>query len=173
MLKKTNMKKGISLVTLIITIAVLLILLSTITFSFSEVLSNTKKKQFAKEIYEVQNLVDKYVYENQDYPYIITDNVLEKIDITINDSNTLQFADEDIGDNNTVSLYPINLVKAGVNNLSRGTKEDGNSQDVYALSAKTGKVYYVKGVKIKSNTYYTLNDELTKLIGIKYWNESK
>lgn len=165
MIKNINTKKGISLIVLLITLAVILILLTTITFSADNIISNTKKRQFAKEIYEVQNLVDKYKYENDDYPYII-ENDKKKV-ININGENIdEQFISED-SINNTITLYPIDLYKAGVQNLSRGTNKNDNEKDVYAFSNKTGKVYYVKGFKVRNTTYYTLTDELKSLIGFK------
>lgn len=165
MIKNINTKKGISLIVLLITIAVILILLTTITFSADNIISNTKKRQFAKEIYEVQNLVDKYKYENDDYPYII-ENDKKKV-ININGENIdEQFVGED-SINNTITLYPIDLSKAGVQNLSRGTNKNDNERDVYAFSNKTGKVYYVKGFKVRNTTYYTFTDELKSLIGFK------
>ena len=163
MIKNINTKKGISLIVLLITLAVILILLTTITFSADNIISNTKKRQFAKEIYEVQNLVDKYKYENDDYPYIIENDEKKVININVENIDE-QFVGEDII-NNTITLYPIDLSKAGVQNLSRGTKKDNNENDVYAFSNKTGRVYYVKGYKFRNNTYYTLTDELKSLIG--------
>lgn len=165
MIKKINTKKGISLLVLLITIAVILILLTTITFSADNIISNTKKRQFAKEIYEVQNLVDKYKYENDDYPYIIENDEKKVININVENIDE-QFVGED-SINNTITLYPIDLSKAGVQNLSRGTNKNDNENDVYAFSNKTGRVYYVKGYKVRNNTYYTLTDELKSLIGFK------
>ena len=165
MIKIINNKEGISLIILLITIAVILILLTTITFSVDNVINNTKKRQFAKEIYEVQNLVDKYKVENGDYPYIIEND--EKKTITINVENFFDvFGSEDITDN-IVTLYPINLSKAGIQNLSRGINKNNNSNDVYAISNTTGIVYYVKGYKVGNNTYYNLTDELKSLLGFK------
>ena len=69
-----KIKKGISMIALLITIAVFLILLTVITISSDKIINNTKKKQFAREIYEVQNLVDKYKYEKEEYPYTILDD---------------------------------------------------------------------------------------------------
>lgn len=165
MIKKINTKKGISLLVLLITIAVILILLTTITFSADNIISNTKKRQFAKEIYEVQNLVDKYKYENDDYPYIIENYEKKVININVENIDE-QFMSED-SINNTVTLYPIDLYKAGVQNLSRGTNKNDNEKYVYAFSNKTGKVYYVKGFKVGRYTYYTLTNELRELIGLK------
>lgn len=165
MIKKINTKKGISLIVLLITIAVILILLTAITFSADTLISNTKKRQFAKEIYEVQKVVDKYKYENDDYPYIIENDEKKVFNINVENIDE-QFVDEEII-NNTITLYPIELSKAGVQNLSRGTKNDNNENDVYTFSDKTGKVYYVKGFKVGRDTYYTLTNELRKLIGLK------
>ena len=66
------------MIALLITIAVFLILLTVITISSDKIINNTKKKQFAREIYEVQNLVDKYKYEKEEYPYTILDDNNEK-----------------------------------------------------------------------------------------------
>ena len=63
-------KKGISLVVLLIVIGVMLILLSTITISLDNIVTNSKKRQFAKEIYEIQSMVDTYKKQNDDYPYV-------------------------------------------------------------------------------------------------------
>lgn len=170
MIKKINTKKGISIIVLLITIAVILILLTAITFSADTLISNTKKRQFAKEIYEVQKVVDKYKYENDDYPYIIENDEKKVFNINVENIDE-QFVGEEIL-NNTVTLYPIELSKTGVQNLSRGTKNDNNENDVYALSDKTGKVYYVKGFKVGRDIYYTLTNELKKLIGVKQLDDS-
>lgn len=165
MIGNIKLKDGISLIVLIITIVVILILLTTITISADNIINNNKKKKFAKEMYEVQSIVDKYKYENNDYPYIIEND--EKKTITININNILeQFSDEDVIDD-TVTLYQVSLSKVEIQNLSLGTEKNDNVNDVYAFSQKTGKVYYVKGYKVSNITYYTLTDELKALIGLK------
>ncbi len=163
--KEKKKKRGISLIVLMITIAIILILLTTIVFSFDNVINTTKKRQFAKEIFEIQNMLDKYNYENNDYPYIVEDGENKEITFDIPD-NFDQFGNEDKSNHN-VQLYPIDLVKLGVQNLSRGVKKDNNEYDIYAFSNKTGKVYYLKGFKVSNKIYYTLTDELKKSIGIK------
>ena len=105
-----KIKKGISMIALLITIAVFLILLTVITISSDKIVNNTKKKQFAREIYEVQNLVDKYKYEKEEYPYtILDDNTKESISIDITDDLTDQFDKEGVKEGDKVELYTIHF----------------------------------------------------------------
>ena len=161
-----KIKKGISMIALLITIAVFLILLTVITISSDKIINNTKKKQFAREIDEVQNLVDKYKYEKEEYPYtILDDNTKESMSIDITDDLTDQFDKEGVKEGDKVELYTIDLNKIGAENITRGIKKDNNLKDVYAFSEKTGIVYYIKGYKVGKNVYYTLTDELKGQIG--------
>ena len=161
-----KIKKGISMIALLITIAVFLILLTVITISSDKIVNNTKKKQFAREIYEVQNLVDKYKYEKEEYPYtILDDNTKESISIDITDDINDQFKNEGVTEGDKAKLYTIDLNKIGAENITRGIKKDNNLKDVYAFSEKTGIVYYIKGYKVGKNVYYTLTDELKGQIG--------
>jgi len=154
------------MIALLITIAVFLILLTVITISSDKIINNTKKKQFAREIYEVQNLVDKYKYEKEEYPYtILDDNTKESMSIDITDDLTDQFDKEGVKEGDKVELYTIDLNKIGAENITRGIKKDNNLKDVYAFSEKTGIVYYIKGYKVGKNVYYTLTDELKGQIG--------
>ena len=158
-------KKGISVIAFIIIIGVMLILISTVTVSLDSVVTNSRKRQFAKEIFEIQTMVDSYKKHNNDYPYIKTAEGNKTIELEKNIKNEDQLASEDIIDSK-VELYVINLQKIGVNELSRGYNKDNDVTDVYAFSNKTGKVYYVKGYKVRKNKYYSLTDELKNLIGI-------
>ena len=123
------------MIALLITIAVFLILLTVITISSDKIINNTKKKQFAREIYEVQNLVDKYKYEKEEYPYtILDDNTKESMSIDITDDLTDQFDNEGVKEGDKVELYTIDLKKIGADNITRGKKKDKNLKDLYAFS---------------------------------------
>ena len=168
MIKK---KSGVSYVVVIISIMIFLILLSIITISSNRIINNTKKKQFAKEIYEIQNLVDKYKYENEELPYtVLDDNTKESILLEITDNIKNQFKNEDITEDNKIVLYLVDLNKIGAENITKGTRKDKNSNDVYVFSNKTGIVYYAKGYRVGNNIYYTLTEELKSQIG--YGNET-
>lgn len=168
-----KIKKGISMIALLITMAVFLILLTVITISSDKIVNNTKKKQFAREIYEVQNLVDKYKYENEEYPYtILDDNTKESISINIKYGIWYQFDAEGVTIGDEVELYTIDLNKIGAENITRGIKRNNDLSDVYAFSNKTGIVYYVKGYKVGNDTYCTLTKELKKQIGYGKYSSS-
>lgn len=140
--KKIEKKEGISLVALICTIVVGLIILSTVVFSFNNILNSTKKKEFANEIYTIEKMVEEYKFKNEIYPII----------------------SETEGTTNELDLYEL-----GVNETKRGKKEKGED-DIYTIDVTTGKVTYKKGVKIGSITYYNLDDnnqELRKELGLK------
>lgn len=140
--KKIEKKEGISLVALICTIVVGLIILSTVVFSFNNILNSTKKKEFANEIYTIEKMVEEYKFKNEIYPII----------------------SETEGTTNELDLYEL-----GVNETKRGRKEKGED-DIYTIDVTTGKVTYKKGVKIGSITYYNLDDnnqELRKELGLK------
>lgn len=161
-MKKTS-KKGMTLTSLITTVVIALLLIATITVSYNSIKNSTRKKEFGKEIYTLQKVIEQYKFMNNKYP--VTEEYtfnLSKIDSKYKN----QFSSEDGFDTNSITLSQINLYEAGVETITRGLKQTGED-DLYLLSEKTGKVYYVKGESIGDNIYYTLVDELKKEIGFK------
>ena len=156
-------KKGISLVALVCTMAVTLILLVTIGVSFNNIYQSTKKKEFANEIYSIQKLVEDYYFRNNKYPIL---NGSINIDLSMLDLEANQFIAETRNLTDTITLKPIDLYEAGVQETNRGQQKNGNVKDIYLVSEKTGIVYYLKGEEIGSKIYYALNDELKREIGL-------
>lgn len=155
------MKKGISLATLSIVVLLMIILATTITTTGAFVLNNSKKVKFASEIALVQEMVDEYASKKLDeYP---TSSVVV-VDLSNVSSNAIAEFSEEIENKNEITLYEIDFSLLGKTDLTYGNKQNDDETDVYAVSKKTGKVYYVKGVKIGKNVYYTLNDELKSSI---------
>lgn len=152
------MKRGISLVSLVIVIIIMVILSGIIIFSGVSTVNDVNINIFATEILNIQNAVDEYYYRNGKYP-TATSYVLETT--TIDNGSLEQFAEESITDNKiefkTVDLSVLGINKTGFGNTSRA--------DVYVLSEVTGKVYYMAGVTYEDKTYYTLADELYTIIG--------
>ncbi|MNP26291.1 hypothetical protein D3C76_1191380 [compost metagenome] len=79
-----------------------------------------------------------------------------------------QFQGENIN-NSKVVLKQIDLSKADVESVKRGSGTNG-STDIYSISEKTKRIYYLKGFEVGNKTYYTLTDDLAKLIGISKVN---
>lgn len=154
-------KKGISLVSMAIAITVAITLISTISISLTTSINNSKKMTFAKEIYNIQSLVDEYVNTQETLPDTLTVIEIVPSDIT-------QFEAETLLDGK-LTLEILDLQALGLNNTSYGNEDNGKTnnekaKDVYAVSSKTGKVYYIAGVEIDGKKYYTLTDELKQMI---------
>lgn len=153
------MKKGISLAVLSIVILVTVILATAATTTGSMALNGSKKIKFSSEIALVQELVNEYKKQNGMFPVSTTYD----IDLTnVTSSSVTQFDDEP-KNGNVISLEEIDFSLLPKTNLIYGNKKD--SSDIYAVSYTTGKVYYLKGVKLSKITYYSLTDDLKELIG--------
>ena len=155
------MKNGIAMVTLVVTIAVMLTLVSVITYTGINTANTSKKMAFASEIKMVQECIDSYRTNNEgNFPtsdFVTIDLSNASIDVK------KQFTDngEEIIENK-VYLSKIDYTKIELNSLNRGLGQ--TSDDIYVLSTKSGIVYYAKGLKIGNITYYTLTYELKNLL---------
>lgn len=163
MKNKNYAKKGITLAVLVVTIIITMILVSAIVVSYDSIKNSTKKKEFAKEIYSIQNLVDAYKFKNEKYP--VTTNVTFSI-ATIENEDKIQFINEPGYSSNEVVFRVIDLYEVGIESTTRGTQKNANTNDMYVVSENTGKVFYLKGEEIGDKVYYTLSDELKKEIGL-------
>lgn len=165
-IKKNVMKnkRGITFLVLVITITFMLILASTLSISFFNLVDSTNKKEYANEINSIQKVVDQYEFMNGKYP--VVDDVVTFSLSTLSAEEKEQFANEPGYATNEVIFKEIDLYEAGVDEVTRGTKADDYGMDVYVVSETTGKVYYLKGEKYDGVKYYTLTNELKKSLGI-------
>ena len=155
------MKKGITATSVAIMVVVIIILLGTITTISYNSIQNAKKIVFSLEISNIQEEVDRYVKDSIDSGYPTLGN-----SYTINLSNVSenaisQFDGEEKSANNEISVLEVDLTILGIADTTYGNKK--TTSDVYVLSEKTGRVYYLAGIKSKNTTYYTLTDDLIKL----------
>lgn len=157
------MKKGFSLVTLLVTIFVIIILTSTVVISANKIYNNNKKVKFASEITYISELVRGYISNNNGN---LPSN--SEVIISLEDVNTLdiltQFEDENISKDNTIALNKIDMSMINPGTLYYGNGIEEKSDDIYCISKKTGRIYYARGCKIGLKTYYTLTDDLKKVI---------
>ena len=155
------MKKGITATSVAIMVVVIIILLGTITTISYNSIQNAKKIVFSLEISNIQEEVDRYVKDSIDSSYPTLGN-----SYTINLSNVSenaisQFDGEEKNANNEINVLEVDLTILGIADTTYGNKK--TSSDVYVLSEKTGRVYYLAGIKSKNTTYYTLTDDLIEL----------
>lgn len=139
------MKKGITIITLSVMILVMIIITTTVTISGANAVNNSKKMKFASELLFMKEAVDNYSSLN---------------------SGKLPLNEDVITSDNLPSgnYYEINISLIGNIDTTYGRKSNGDSQDIYVYSRDRKEVYYLKGLKIGSTTYYYLNEELQQII---------
>ena len=157
------MKKGFSLVTLLVTIFVIIILTSTVVISANSIYNSNKKVKFASEISYIKELVNSYMVNNNGNLPSNSEVITSIRDISMDEMQS-QFQDEDISNENTIVLNKIDMSMINPGTLQYGNDTEEKSDDIYCISKKTGRIYYARGCKIGSKTYYTLTDELKKAI---------
>lgn len=159
------MKKGISLIALLATAAILTILISTITISGMNTSNNAKKLAFGTELKLLQESVDTYKTNNDNEYPILETVVVDVSNLTVTAKNQFLENGESLVDNK-ITLYRIDHEKINLNNLKYGNSIDGEN-DIYVVSKDTGYVYYAKGLQIGGRVYFTLTSDILKLIKYK------
>lgn len=164
-MKGIYMKKGITLTTLVIMIAIILIISTTTVVSSVNILNTSKLLKFGTEISYIQSIVDSYSEKNNgELP--ISDIV--RVDISnVNVDDLEQFNGEDIIDDNIILNKFDNSLFEGID-LLYGNEKKSDKTDIYAISLKTKRVYYVKGIKVLNKVYFTLTEDL--MSKIRYTN---
>ena len=151
-------KRGITAISLALTMAILLILVTIVGVSGIATYNTSLKMGLASELANIEVSVDNYYTKTGEYP--VKRNI--QVDISnVTEKSKEQFKSENIVDNKVV-LQEIDYNILGFKTLKYGLGKDGEN-DIYAVSEKTGIVYYVKGLSVDGYTHYMLNEELAKL----------
>ena len=151
------MKKGISLVALIITIIVLIILTSVVVFNMDGPLEEATYAKFANDVSVIQESITMNLLDNE-ARYAINEKSKLLRWVGIIDGYTEEMANQGIEPNfakSTVVIQGNRVLK-----ISSEMKKNINLSEVefdnYYVDAK-GKVYHV-GFKVGDNTYYTVKE---------------
>lgn len=147
-------KQGITVTVMVITIIILTILAGTITVSTYSTINYSRLSAWTTEITYIQDVVNEEINTSSGTDYTLGD-------ITINVEGIVQdeqFEGEIIADDNTVTLKILDLGKLKITNTTYGNLDA--TTDVYAISMQTGRVYYVQGIEIDGEIYYSLTDSL-------------
>lgn len=153
------MKKGITVAMLVVIVSVIGILTTATVKSISSSYTNAKLSVWITEVGLVQDLIN----ENKNN---ISDMLLDEViwDVSkIDNEDRLEQINGEIITDDKIKLKEINLAALGVDNAIHGIEP--NKLDVYAYSETTGKVYYLKGIKVGTRRYYTLTSDLKNRYG--------
>ena len=139
------MKKGITLVTLLITLIVMIVLSTTVVVSGVSAMNNAKKMKFAAELVFMQDTIQNYMRTHE---------------------NSLPVKDGVVAVQNLPEreYYEIDMSLLGLIDTAYGNKLNADEKDIYVVSKTNNEVYYLKGLKIGNTIYYNLTDELKESI---------
>ncbi len=157
-------KKGVTLMAVLTIIIVITILTVTVTFSGINILKEVKTKKFVMQMSSVEEAYARLDEKNE--------KILTRKPIRVNFKKEMksQFQGEALktGVSSTDKYYILYIVdnsELGVDldigNLAKGPN------DTFAVSAETGRMYYLKGIEVEDKIYYTLTPELRAKIDLK------
>lgn len=141
------MKKGVSLVTAIIAVSIMMILVSSVSIIGSSAISSANFEEYKSQIERVSDEINIYINEKDMLP--ITN---QSVSI---DSLGQDFLSE-VKEKNDLSnrFYVIDVSKLGDYSIEKG-KGDLNNKDVFLLAENTNNLYYLKGFKYRGKVYFT------------------
>lgn len=149
-MKKLRDEKGITLITLVMTMIILTVLTITITASLDSTTEMKEYEEVKSDILTLSEEVKLYYLKNGKLP--VTDKT--GYDVTTKGS-TYYIPTADRNPNDSGSYYAINLGLLKTQ-LNRG--DNPKEKDVYIVNEKSLTVYYLAGIKLKDTVHYTAVD---------------
>lgn len=154
---KLKQNKGITLITLILAIIIMLIISSVILYNANTAISTRALNDMYKDITIIKDKVDIYYAQYGTLPIIKTlyTNVENIKNININDNEQYYVVDLEILENITLTY-------------GKGYKEykqapNDEKTDLYIINEQSHTVYYVEGITLDNISYYTIPNEYTKV----------
>lgn len=154
-MKKQN---GITLVSLVITIILIVIVASTTIYSSMDRFEINKLKKMYNDIELLSDKVNSYYLQYNTLPIVLDENQQSiKYSYT-----TIDFEDKNANDNENYYIIDLEtLEKVSLNYGETGFNNTNNSNDVYIINEKTHQIYYVKGIEVDKIIYHTVEDKST------------
>lgn len=166
---KIGLKKGISLIALLITILVMMLLATVAVLSVHNSVDNTNIIDFMSDLQKIQDETQSYHILQGKYPTIDNKEVMTQNEIfAVTDSDKRDNLraemeqNKDYVENGKNKFYTIDLSKINVTQTKRGIRRDSDEKDIYLISELTGKVYYLNGLETKDNVYFSINPQIIK-----------
>ena len=133
--------KGITLITLVITIVILLILSGTVIYKLS---NSPRVENISKLKIDLENIRDKVLIYYNKYGTLPLDSPVDRLNVENKIASQIYIGDNE-GDFYYIDLYRLE-------NLTL------NFGEGYIINDKTLNVYYLKGIEYDGKTYFSLND---------------
>ncbi len=155
-------EKGITLITLSITIILMMIMTFTLTVNMAPYKEQTNKKNFETDIEVLNEEITQYYARTKELPVVNKYNDLEMI-TSIKNAN----------DNDIYYVIDLKALDVKLNNgadysniLAKGTKDiekADNVRDVYIINEQSHTIYYPAGVEYGGRVNYRLPEVYTKM----------
>ena len=138
--------KGITMISLILTVAVMFIISSVTVYTSYDRFEINKYNKMINDLKYLNDKVSNYYLKHDALP-ILRDDENNQIRYTY---STLSFSEE--------TYYIIDLEAMdgmSLNYGKEGFENPNESKDVYIINSSSHQIYYVKGMKLKDKYYYT------------------
>lgn len=141
------MKKGISLMTVIIAVSIMIVLIASVSVIGSGAISSANFEEYKSQIERIADEVNIYYVENGELP--VTGQVVDANSLGQDFLNSLK-------EKNDLSnrLYVLDVSKLNDFTFEKG-KGSVSDKDVFLVTQDTNNVYYLKGFKYRGDIYFT------------------
>lgn len=147
------------MIAILLTVAIIIAISGTAIFEYKNIVIKAQKRELALDYYLMTQAIEDYRFRTGSLPKG------SEVQITIPNVGREQFEGEPGFDEGKVEVYYIDYNKLSTEKLIRGMQKEG-IDDRYVYSDWTNKLYYLQGVTIEGNTYYTLTNELYDLLDV-------
>lgn len=140
------MKKGVSMMTVLIAVSVMMILISSVSVIGSSAISSANFEEYKSKVERVADEINIYINENGTLP--ITN---QSVSINSLGEDFLEAAKEKNDLSN--KFYVVDVSKLNDYSIDNG-KGNLNNKDVFLIAENSNNVYYLKGFKYKGKVYF-------------------
>ena len=159
-------KRGISVLILAITIVIMTILVSTTIVGINLATNDARLRVLINDLNQMEEKIkETYILTGMvptEGTVMTYDQVLLKVEPEYR-SGLIKAITEN--EETESKFYEVSLSKMGTSMTKRGVKK--TPDDIYVISEDKLNVYYIRGVKIGDERYYTLNEKLTGLAEVE------
>lgn len=153
------MKKGISLMVLVVTIIILSILAGIVVFSAKDAIDISKETNFKMNISKIQDAAVEYYVTRGELPVkkntvaLTKAQLLTKANLSIAALDTLSQSITSNGDNNS-KFYVLDIQKL---NVSKAVYDITKKSEVLYINDEGTHVYYITGFRVGEEIHFTLD----------------
>ena len=140
------MKKGVSMMTVLIAVSVMMILVSSVSVIGSSAISSANFEEYKSKVERVADEINIYINENGTLP--ITN---QSVSINSLGEDFLEASKEKNDLSN--KFYVVDVSKLNDYSIDNG-KGNLNNKDVFLIAENSNNVYYLKGFKYKGKVYF-------------------